>query len=143
MWNKRTTQFNCPLDQSAHLKTEEMIFFSSVSSRNLVSASQDGKLIVWDSYSTNKVHAIPLRYRKPKRFDTFRYVSIRFDTFRYVSIRFDTFWYVSIRFDTFWYVSIRFDTFWYVLLSFDTFRLVILTVISPFNKLPRCFSQIM
>ena len=31
------------------------------SSRNLVSASQDGKLIVWDSYTTNKVHAIPLR----------------------------------------------------------------------------------
>ncbi|XP_069766326.1 guanine nucleotide-binding protein G(I)/G(S)/G(T) subunit beta-3-like isoform X2 [Narcine bancroftii] len=30
-------------------------------SRLLVSASQDGKLIVWDSYSTNKVHAIPLR----------------------------------------------------------------------------------
>jgi len=30
-------------------------------SRHLVSASQDGKLIVWDSYSTNKVHAIPLR----------------------------------------------------------------------------------
>lgn len=29
--------------------------------RHLVSASQDGKLIVWDSYSTNKVHAIPLR----------------------------------------------------------------------------------
>ena len=25
-------------------------------SRNLVSASQDGKLIVWDSYSTNKVN---------------------------------------------------------------------------------------
>ena len=23
---------------------------------------QDGKLIVWDSYTTNKVHAIPLRY---------------------------------------------------------------------------------
>ncbi|CAF2748841.1 unnamed protein product [Rotaria sp. Silwood2] len=34
---------------------------SSSSSRNLVSASQDGKLIVWDSYTTNKVHAIPLR----------------------------------------------------------------------------------
>lgn len=34
---------------------------SSSNSRNLVSASQDGKLIVWDSYSTNKVHAIPLR----------------------------------------------------------------------------------
>lgn len=29
--------------------------------RNLVSASQDGKLIVWDSHTTNKVHAIPLR----------------------------------------------------------------------------------
>lgn len=29
--------------------------------RNLVSASQDGKLIVWDGYTTNKVHAIPLR----------------------------------------------------------------------------------
>ncbi|ESO09665.1 hypothetical protein HELRODRAFT_92225 [Helobdella robusta] len=31
-------------------------------SRNLVSASQDGKLIVWDAYTSNKVvHAIPLR----------------------------------------------------------------------------------
>jgi len=30
-------------------------------SRNLVSASQDGKLIVWDGYTTNKMHAIPLR----------------------------------------------------------------------------------
>ena len=27
----------------------------------LVSASQDGKLIVWNAQSTNKVHAIPLR----------------------------------------------------------------------------------
>ena len=36
-------------------------FLFSSSSRNLVSASQDGKLIVWDSYTTNKVHAIPLR----------------------------------------------------------------------------------
>ena len=26
-------------------------------SRNLVSASQDGKLIVWDSYSTNNVRS--------------------------------------------------------------------------------------
>lgn len=26
-----------------------------------MSASQDGKLIVWDSHTTNKVHAIPLR----------------------------------------------------------------------------------
>jgi len=30
-------------------------------SRNLVSASQDGKLIVWNAFTTNKVHAIPLR----------------------------------------------------------------------------------
>ncbi|MBN3316933.1 GBB protein, partial [Atractosteus spatula] len=30
-------------------------------SRLLVSASQDGKLIVWDSYTTNKVNAIPLK----------------------------------------------------------------------------------
>jgi len=29
--------------------------------RHLVSASQDGKLIVWNAYTTNKVHAIPLR----------------------------------------------------------------------------------
>jgi guanine nucleotide-binding protein G(I)/G(S)/G(T) subunit beta-1 len=29
--------------------------------RHLVSASQDGKLIIWNGFSTNKVHAIPLR----------------------------------------------------------------------------------
>lgn len=28
---------------------------------NLVSASQDGKLLVWDAVTTNKLHAIPLR----------------------------------------------------------------------------------
>lgn len=33
----------------------------SSDSRSLVSASQDGKLIVWDGYTTNKLHAIPLR----------------------------------------------------------------------------------
>lgn len=33
----------------------------SVPCSYLVSASQDGKLIVWDAYTTNKVHAIPLR----------------------------------------------------------------------------------
>ncbi|KAL1515504.1 hypothetical protein AB1Y20_002127 [Prymnesium parvum] len=33
----------------------------NLSSRNLVSASQDGKLIVWNAFTTNKVHAIPLR----------------------------------------------------------------------------------
>jgi guanine nucleotide-binding protein G(I)/G(S)/G(T) subunit beta-1 len=30
-------------------------------SRHVVSASQDGKLIIWNAYTTNKVHAIPLR----------------------------------------------------------------------------------
>jgi len=29
--------------------------------RNLVSASQDGKLIVWNAFSTNKIHAIALK----------------------------------------------------------------------------------
>jgi len=28
---------------------------------NLVSASQDGKLLIWDAYTTNKINAIPLR----------------------------------------------------------------------------------
>ena len=30
----------------------------STNRRHLVSASQDGKLIIWDAYTTNKVHAI-------------------------------------------------------------------------------------
>lgn len=33
----------------------------SADSQHLVSASQDGKLIVWDAYNTAKVYAIPLR----------------------------------------------------------------------------------
>jgi len=33
----------------------------SSDSKHLVSASQDGKLIIWNAFSTNKVHAIPLR----------------------------------------------------------------------------------
>ncbi|KAJ8389471.1 hypothetical protein AAFF_G00120090 [Aldrovandia affinis] len=33
----------------------------STDSRLMVSASQDGKLIVWDAYTSNKVHAIPLK----------------------------------------------------------------------------------
>ena len=33
----------------------------STDRRHLVSASQDGKLIIWDAYTTNKIHAIPLR----------------------------------------------------------------------------------
>jgi len=33
----------------------------AMDSRHLVSASQDGKLIIWNGFTTNKVHAIPLR----------------------------------------------------------------------------------
>jgi len=33
----------------------------SSDSKHLVSASQDGKLIIWNGFTTNKVHAIPLR----------------------------------------------------------------------------------
>lgn len=35
--------------------------WSSSNNHHLVSASQDGKLIIWNAFSTNKVHAIPLR----------------------------------------------------------------------------------
>jgi len=37
------------------------LHWSAADSRHLVSASQDGKLIIWNAFSTNKVHAIPLR----------------------------------------------------------------------------------
>ncbi|KAG5440891.1 hypothetical protein PCK2_000046 [Pneumocystis canis] len=33
----------------------------STDQKHLVSASQDGKLIIWDAYTTHKTHAIPLR----------------------------------------------------------------------------------
>jgi guanine nucleotide-binding protein G(I)/G(S)/G(T) subunit beta-1 len=33
----------------------------SCDKRHLVSASQDGKLLVWDAFSTNKIYAIPLK----------------------------------------------------------------------------------
>lgn len=33
----------------------------SADSKHLVSASQDGKLIIWNGFTTNKTHAIPLR----------------------------------------------------------------------------------
>lgn len=35
--------------------------WSAADSRHIVSASQDGKLIVWNGFTTNKVNAIPLR----------------------------------------------------------------------------------
>lgn len=44
-----------------HLAKIYAMHWGTDSSRYLVSASQDGKLIVWDAYTTNKVHAIPLR----------------------------------------------------------------------------------
>ncbi|CAN9501751.1 unnamed protein product [Ophioblennius macclurei] len=44
-----------------HLAKIYAMHWGSDSSRLLVSASQDGKLIIWDSYTTNKIHAIPLR----------------------------------------------------------------------------------
>ena len=43
-----------------HLAKIYALHWSS-DSQHLVSASQDGKLIIWDGYTTNKVHAIPLR----------------------------------------------------------------------------------
>ena len=43
-----------------HLAKVYAMQWGKDSSRYLVSASQDGKLIVWDAYTTNKVHAIPL-----------------------------------------------------------------------------------
>ncbi len=35
--------------------------WAAAKNNNLVSASQDGKLIIWNAYTTNKMHAIPLR----------------------------------------------------------------------------------
>lgn len=44
-----------------HISKIYAMHWSEADDRHLVSASQDGKLIVWDSYTSNKVHAIPLR----------------------------------------------------------------------------------
>lgn len=49
------------VEEAFHLIAEFLSRLLFLAYRNLVSASQDGKLIVWDSYTTNKVHAIPLR----------------------------------------------------------------------------------
>lgn len=42
-------------------KIYAMHWGSNANSKQLVSASQDGKLIIWNAFTTNKVHAIPLR----------------------------------------------------------------------------------
>nr|CAB3250033.1 guanine nucleotide-binding protein G(I)/G(S)/G(T) subunit beta-1 [Phallusia mammillata] len=52
MRNRRTLRGHLAKIYAMHWGTD---------SRHIVSASQDGKLILWDSYTTNKVHAIPLR----------------------------------------------------------------------------------
>lgn len=52
MRSKRTLKGHLAKIYAMHWSTDR---------RHLVSASQDGKLIIWDAYTTNKVHAIPLR----------------------------------------------------------------------------------
>lgn len=59
------TKVQCSLKQRRILKGHfgkiYAMHWSQADSRHLVSASQDGKLIVWNAFTTNKVHAIPLR----------------------------------------------------------------------------------
>lgn len=52
MKNRRTLKGHLAKIYAMHWGTDK---------RHLVSASQDGKLIVWDAITNNKVHAIPLR----------------------------------------------------------------------------------
>jgi len=44
-----------------HLGKIYALHWAGENSRNLVSASQDGKLLIWDALSTNKLQAIPMR----------------------------------------------------------------------------------
>ncbi|KAF7495393.1 Guanine nucleotide-binding protein subunit beta-1 [Sarcoptes scabiei] len=44
-----------------HLAKIYGLHWSAADSRHLVSASQDGKLIIWDGYTGNKINAIPLK----------------------------------------------------------------------------------
>jgi guanine nucleotide-binding protein G(I)/G(S)/G(T) subunit beta-1 len=58
------TEVNCSMRQRRILKGHFGKIYAlhwSSDSRHLVSASQDGKLIIWNGFTTNKVHAIPLR----------------------------------------------------------------------------------
>jgi guanine nucleotide-binding protein G(I)/G(S)/G(T) subunit beta-1 len=63
--NSKTVQpAKCDMKQRRILKGHFGKIYAlhwSEDSRHLVSASQDGKLIVWNGFTTNKVHAIPLR----------------------------------------------------------------------------------
>jgi len=44
-----------------HLGKIYALHWAGEGSRNLVSASQDGKLLIWDALTTNKLQAIPMR----------------------------------------------------------------------------------
>lgn len=46
-----------PLEEASHPSPSSSPL--PLSNRLLVSASQDGKLIIWDSYTTNKVEVVP------------------------------------------------------------------------------------
>jgi len=62
---------NAQRSSSIQLKTRRILkghfgkiyalHWSAADSRHLVSASQDGKLIIWNAFTGNKVHAVPLR----------------------------------------------------------------------------------
>jgi len=61
---KGVSEINAALKQRRILKGHFGKIYAmhwSTDSRHLVSASQDGKLIIWNGFTTNKVHAIPLR----------------------------------------------------------------------------------
>jgi len=56
--------FNCQLRKRRILKGHYGKVYALAwgpDSRQMVSASQDGKLIIWNAFTTNKLHAIPLR----------------------------------------------------------------------------------
>src|SRR5689334_22751386 len=57
---QKFTQLKARRTLKGHLGKVYALHWSE-DSQHLVSASQDGKLLVWDGVSTNKVYAIPLR----------------------------------------------------------------------------------
>lgn len=62
--SKKTTDLQIALKQRRVLKGHFGKIYAmhwSADSKHLVSASQDGKLIIWNGFTTNKTHAIPLR----------------------------------------------------------------------------------
>jgi len=62
--SKNTPFAKCDMKQRRILKGHFGKIYAmhwAADSKHLVSASQDGKLIIWNGFTTNKVHAIPLR----------------------------------------------------------------------------------